>query len=533
MKLLVSCASSRLFRQRAIGAAIAAVLSVNAFTVAAEPTVQLPVATDAQVAQQNGQRRPNIVFILADDLGWRDTAIYGSTFYETPNIDALARRGARFINAYAANPLCSPTRASILTGQYPARIGMTQPQGAAPEERLKATLRDKAQPWRKVIEPQSATRLPLEQLTIAERLKAEGYATGHFGKWHLGREPYDALKQGFDVDVPHYWGPGPAGSYIAPWKFPDATFQGAPGDHIEDRMATEATKFINANKGKPFYLNYWSFSVHGPWAGKPEYIEKYKAKAAADPKNPQHNPVYGAMVQSLDDAVGTLVKAIDDAGLTNDTIFVFTSDNGGQTTVLVDDMPVTSNAPLRGGKASLYEGGTREPLIVAWPGKIKMDSISDALVSSVDYYPTLLELTNIKPDPAQKLDGKSVASAITGNGPGRETVFGFFPHTTRSEGGKPGACVRKGNWKLIRFFGDGTDGADAYELYDLANDIGEQTNLAASQPDKVKELDAILGSYLADTQALLPVKNPAYDPTAVQPDDEKAKKKRNSGVANE
>ncbi|HEX8325773.1 MAG TPA: sulfatase [Tepidisphaeraceae bacterium] len=474
-------------------------------------------------------RRPNVVFILADDLGWADTAIYGSTFYETPNIDALARRGVRFSNAYAANPLCSPTRASILSGQYPARLGLTQAQGAAEEVRLSANVRGRAQPFRKLIPPQSATRLPLEHITLAERLKAEGYATGHFGKWHLGREPFDARAQGFDVDVPHYWGPNSAGGYIAPWKFPDANFQGKPGDHIEDRMAAEATKFIRANKDKPFFLNYWSFSVHGPWAGKPEYIAKYKAKA--DPNNPQHNPVYGAMVQSLDDAVGTLTKAITDAGIADNTIIVFTSDNGGQTTVEVDGMPVTSNAPLRSGKASIYEGGTREPLIVAWPGQVKPDTRSDALVSSVDFYPTLLDLTDVKPDPAQKLDGQSVAGAIKGTGPGRDSVFGFFPHQTKSEGGLPAASVRKGDWKLIRFFGEGAGGRDLTVLYDLASDIGERNDVSAAQPNRVKELSVLLDGYLADTHAVLPVVNPAYDPTAVAPP--AGKKKRQSIEAGE
>lgn len=479
-------------------------------------------APPAAVQSAAVSRRPNVVFILADDLGWSDTSLYGSKFYETPNLEALAKCGVKFNNAYAANPLCSPTRASILTGQYPARLGITQAQGANEEERFKATLPETAPAQRKVITPTSATRLPLEHVTIAERLKAEGYATGHFGKWHVGREPYDALHQGFDVDVPHYWGPGPAGSYVAPWKFP-GEFKGEPGEHIEDRMATEAISFINANKDKPFYLNYWSFSVHGPWGAKQDLINKYKAKA--DPNNAQHNPVYGAMVETLDTNIGRLVKAIDDAGLTNDTIFVFTSDNGGNSTMVLDDIPVTSNAPLRGGKASIYEGGIREPLVAVWPGKFKPGTTNDGFVSSVDYYPTLLELLQVKPDPDQKFDGISVAAAFTGGVSPRDTVFSFFPHHSRSNEGRAAVAVRKGDWKLLRFFGEGEGNADGYELYNLANDIGELTNLADKEPARVKELDALISQFLTDTNAVIPKPNPDYSPREKKPDKEPKKRK--------
>lgn len=211
-------------------------------------------------------RKPNVIFILADDLGWWDTSLYGSKFHETPHIDRLAQRGVMFTQAYAANPLCSPTRASILTGLYPGRIGITMPAcHLPPEERLEATLQRNAPPTQKALQQVSATRLKHEYFTLAEALKEAGDATGHFGKWHLGHEPYDPLHQGFDVDVPHTPGPGPAGSYLAPWRFPpQLNFVGQPGEHIEDRMAQEAIKFIRANKDRPFYLNYWAFSVHSP-----------------------------------------------------------------------------------------------------------------------------------------------------------------------------------------------------------------------------------------------------------------------------
>ena len=265
----------------------------------------LAAAASPLLAAAAPARRPNVVFILADDLGWRDTALYGSTYYETPNIDRLATRGMMFRNAYAASPLCSPTRSSIMTGLYPARIGITTPVCHLPEVVLEQTVQATAPPAQKALTPNSVTRLKLEYVTLAESFKAAGYRTAHFGKWHLGREPYDPLHQGFDADLPHTPAPGPVGGYLGgPWKFwPD---QGKPGDHIEDRMAEEAEKFIRANKGAPFYLNYWAFSVHSPWQAKPTLLEKYKRKA--DPGNPQHNPVYAAMVESLDTAIGRVVK---------------------------------------------------------------------------------------------------------------------------------------------------------------------------------------------------------------------------------
>jgi len=467
------------------------------------------------VAAQSAKppRRPNVVFILADDLGWRDTSLYGSTFCETPNIDRLARRGMVFTQAYAANPLCSPTRASIMTGLYPARIGITAPVCHVPQEVLKETLQPKAPPHQKALACVSATRLSQDYFTLAEALKAAGYATGHFGKWHLGREPYDPLHQGFDVDVPHWPGPGPAGSYLAPWKFPD--FQGRPGEHIEDRMAGEATGFLEANKDRPFFLNYWCFSVHSPWGAKPDLIEKYRAKARPD--SPQRNPVYGAMVQSLDENVGRLVQTLDRLGLAQNTIVVFFSDNGGVHFADVEGAPVTSNAPLRGGKATIYEGGTREPCIVIWPGVTKPGSRSDALISSIDFYPTLLEMTGLAPRPSQQLDGISIVPALRGKPLARDTVFCHFPHYIPATGNRPATCVRQGDWKLIRFHADNDDQTDRFELYNLKADLSEIKNLAGAMPDKVKELNALITEHLQQITAVVPVANPAYRPGAPEP----------------
>lgn len=469
------------------------------------------------------ETRPNLVFILADDLGWRDTSLYGSTYHETPNIDRLARRGVRFMNAYAANPLCSPTRASILTGLYPGRIGITTPACHLPEVRLDPGFPKRARVDEKAVTPLSLTRLKTTYPTLSRTLKEAGYATGHFGKWHLGHEPYSPLEHGFDVDVPHHPGPGPAGSYLAPWKFATSLkFTGQKGEHIEDRMAREAVKFLRDNKDRPFYLNYWAFSVHSPWDAKSELIDKYKRKR--DPQAAQRNPVYAAMVRSLDDAVGTLLDTLDELKIADRTIVIFFSDNGGvhwlddrmkQTFGL--DAPPTSNAPLRGGKATLYEGGTREPCLVVWPGRVKPDSTTDALLSSVDFFPTILEMLDVKRGDGGKCDGVSQVPAILGVGAPRDTAYCYFPHYTPATGNLPGVWVRRGRWKLIRFFCDTAELADRYELYDLENDLGETKNLAERMPEKVTELNGLLDKHLRDIEALLPKPNPAYQPGAVRP----------------
>ncbi len=474
--------------------------------------------------------RLNIVFILADDLGWRDTSLYGSKFYETPNLERLAKRGMMFMNAYAASPLCSPTRASILTGLYPARIGITVPVCHLPVEHLQATLKKTATPNYKALEVASATRLSTNYFTLAEALKKAGYATGHFGKWHLGPEPYSPLQQGFDVDVPHYSGPGPAGSYVAPWKYPaELKFTGEPGEHIEDRMAREAIQFIRANNDRPFYLNYWAFSVHSPWDAKPELIEKYRKKAeAAGTNSPQRNPVCGAMVQSLDECVGKLMDTLDELRLAERTIVIFFSDNGGvhwpgmqrsgsTKYSAYEDLPITSNAPLRGGKATLYEGGTREPCLVVWPGKVKPGAKNEAFLSSVDFYPTILEMLRLKPQPGQNFDGVSQLPALLGRSKPRDMLFCHFPHYTgqpraTNSLANPASWVRRGDWKLIRFFCDNEDQTDRFELYNLKDDLGETRNLAATMPDKVKEMNSLIDIFLQDTKALIPKPNPNYRP---------------------
>ena len=451
-------------------------------------------------------RGPNIVFILADDLGWRDTSLYGSEFCETPNIERLAKRGMMFTQAYAAAPLCSATRSSLMTGFYPARTGITAASGHLPDETFEATPLPGARPFQKAVGAQSASRLKLDYYTLAEALKDAGYRTGHFGKWHLGREPYDPLHQGFDVDIPHYWGPSPP-AYVAPWKLDHLT--GSAGEHIEDRMSSEAVRFIRDNKERPFFLNYWCFSVHGPWQAKPELVAKYRAKAK--PGNAQRNPVYGAMVETLDNAVGALLRALDENGLADNTIVVFFSDNGGIDFVDVAGSPVTSNLPLRGSKATLYEGGTREPCIVRWPGKVKPGSKSDAVICSVDFYPTLLAMAGVEPKRRVPFDGKSFVPALEGKAFDRGPTFWHFPHYTPATGNTPCSAVRVGDWKLIRFWCEGQGQNDRLELYNLSEDMGESKNLASRMPEKVRELAAVMERFIVQTGAVRPKPNPKYD----------------------
>lgn len=474
--------------------------------------------------------RPNVVFILTDDLGWRDVGCFGSTYHETPNIDRLAKRGIRLTQAYAASPLCSPTRASILTGLYPARTGITSPVCHLPQIQLEKRLVKDKPPTMRALNADSITRLKPDYTTLAEVLKDAGYSTAHFGKWHLGHnlpqnndDHYEPKDQGFDFDFPHTpSAPGPGGGYLAPWKFiKDPAITGRPGEHIEDRMSAEAASYIKAHKDQPFYVNYWAYSVHSPWNARKDYIEYFKSKA--DENNPQHNPLYAAMVRSLDDGVGRILAAIDEAGIADRTIVVFFSDNGGwasppKTTDPegFTNTPATSNLPLRSGKASLYEGGTREPCIVVAPGRIKTDSTSDALFSSIDWFPTLLNLTGVEMPAGLKPDGMDQSAVFLGGSTGvRDRVFCHFPHGSPNQalgipGFLPGTWVHKGDWKLIRFYADNDDGSDRFELYNLKEDVGEAHNAAAEHPEIVEELNGLIGQFLKETEAVVPVRNPNY-----------------------
>ena len=455
---------------------------------------------------------PNVLFILADDLGWADTTLYGHTqFHRTPNLERLARRGMTFSRAYSASPLCSPTRSAILTGLSPARTGITTPNGHLPKVVLQATVATRGAAALPAVMPETVTRLATTYPTLPKSLKAAGYATGHFGKWHLGAPPYSPLQHGFDVDLPHWPGPGPAGSFVAPWKFKDFDADPAqPDQHIEDRMAKEASSFIEKNKARPFFVNYWMFSVHAPFDAKKALVEKHRARV--NPADPQRSPTYAAMIESMDDAVGTLLDTLDRLQLTEKTIILFASDNGGNMYNQIDGTTPTSNAPLRGGKATLFEGGVRTPLVVAWPGLTRAGSRSDALVQSEDYYPTLLAGLGLPVAPGQKFDGVSLLPALKGEPFARDAVFTYFPHAPGVPDWLPPAvAVHQGDWKLIRLFFAGENGAHRWQLYNLRTDLGERHDLAARDPARVKALDALIEKFLADTQAVTPVRNPAFD----------------------
>jgi len=460
---------------------------------------------------------PNVIVILCDDLGWSDTTLYGTTtLYETPNLERLAKRGMTFTRAYSASPLCSPTRSALLTGQSPARTGITTPNCHLPQVVLQATIGKKAPVDQKAIQPNPPTRLKTEYRTIAETLKDAGYATAHFGKWHLGPEPYSPLQQGFEIDLPHHPGPGPAGSFVAPWKF--ANFkEKSSGEHIEDRMAAEAVAWMEQAKDKPFYLNYWMFSVHAPFDAKKANIEKHRARL--DPSDAQRSPTYAAMIESMDDAVGTLLDALDRLNLAENTILIFTSDNGGNMYNEVDGTTPTSNRPLRGGKATLFEGGTRVPGVIVWPGIAAAGSRSDAIIQSEDYFPTLLDGLALKPADGQRFDGKSILPALKGDALVGKAVFQYFPHSPGvPDWLPPSVSVHRGDWKLIRIFHGGEEGTHRHLLFNLRDDLGEKTNLAAEKPELVSELDGLIQAFLTETKAVVPVPNPAFDPSKHHPE---------------
>ncbi|MDZ4402531.1 sulfatase [Prosthecobacter sp.] len=461
--------------------------------------------------------QPNVLVILADDLGWSDTTLHGTTtLYQTPNLERLAKRGMTFTRAYSASPLCSPTRSALLTGQSPTRTGITVPNCHVPQVVLQATTGKKAPVDQKAIQPDPVTRLKTEYRTLAETLKDAGYSTAHFGKWHLGPEPYSPLQQGFDVDLPHHPGPGPAGSFVAPWKF--ANFkEKSPSEHIEDRMAVEAVAWMEQQKAKPFYLNYWMFSVHAPFDAKKANIEMHRARI--DPKDAQRSPTYAAMIQSMDDAIGTLLDGLDKLKLADNTIIIFTADNGGNMYNEVDGTTPTSNRPLRGGKATMFEGGTRVPCVVVWPGIAASGSRSDAIIQSEDYYPTLLEGLALKPADGQRFDGHSILPALKGDALAGKAVFQYFPHNPGvPDWLPPSVSVHRDDWKLIRIFHGGEKGAHRHLLFNLRDDLGEKNNLAAQKPELVTELDAMIEKFLSDTKAVVPVPNQAFDPSKYRPE---------------
>ncbi len=449
--------------------------------------------------------KPNVILFLADDLGYMDSSVYGSEYYETPNLERLADHSVVFTNAYAPSPQCSPSRAGILAGKYPARLRLTrvftnrEALGRAP----RLVEGPPSQPWMTV---ESRRALPLAERTLAEALKEQGYATGFVGKWHLGREPeYWPEHQGFDVNVGGFGGATP-GSYFDPYKNPRLGSR-KPGEYVTDRLTSEALAFVEENRSRPFFLLLSHFAVHAPWGHKEAITRRFRDKS--DPRGQQGNPVMASMIFSLDQGLGRLLDKLEELDLAERTIFVFTSDNGGNVRSQVEDRPATSNAPLRDGKGTIYEGGLRVPLIVRVPG-IHSRRRSAETVMAIDLYPTILELTGGTLGTGQIVDGVSLVPALHGGQLERDAIFWHFPHATPKKGNTPSSAVRRGRWKLIRYYGP----PDRYELYDLEKDEGELVDLAARQPELVAELDFLLRRHLEKADALVPLPNPAYRPAS-------------------
>ena len=448
----------------------------------------------ARDGQTSGAAKPNFVFILIDDLGWADIGCFGSTYHETPNIDRLASKAMRFTNAYAACPVCSPTRASIMTGKYPARLHITDwiaGEGNRPSQKLRVP------DWQK--------HLPLEETTVARALKAVGYATASIGKWHLGGPDYYPEHHGFDLNIAGGHIGHPA-SYFWPYQGKSHTVaglqeEGKDGEYLTDRLTDEAEKFIAASKDQPFFLYFAHYAVHTPLMAKPDRLAKYRAKTLA---GGQKNATYAAMVENVDDSVGRILRRLETLGLAERTVVVFMSDNGGLWP------QATSNAPLRAGKGFPYEGGIREPLIVTWPGVTKPGATCAVPVSSIDFFPTLLEIAGVPPPGA--VDGISLVPLLKQAGvPARDALYWHYPHYW---GGvpprvRPFGAVRAGDWKLIEFYEDGR-----VELYNLKDDIGEAHDLAKDKPDKVAELRAKLRQWRLSVGAQMPTPNPNYKPLA-------------------
>lgn len=451
---------------------------------------------------------PNIVLIMIDDLGWADLGCYGSSFYETPNLDRLASQGMRFTQAYAAAPVCSPTRASMMSGKYPARVGVTQFIGGHTVGALCDV------PYRR--------ELPMSEYSMARALRDNGYRTWHVGKWHLGTRPTWPDRHGFDVNLGGcQWGHPP--TYVSPYGCPTLT-DGPDGEYLTDRLTDEAVALIERDDDRPFFLNLWHYAVHIPIQAPAALIDKYEEKArrlGLDQERAivdgevmpawhlrehhvqrrvlQSDPAYAAMIENLDTNIGRVLDALDRTGKADDTVVIFTSDNGGLSTA---ESSPTCNAPLAEGKGWMYDGGVRVPLIVRRPGMTDPGSTSDYQVTSPDFYPTLLGFAGGESLPQQHVDGRDFGPVLRGESVERGPIFWHYPHYP-NQGGTPGAAVRDGRWKLIRFFED-----DHVELYDLDADVSEEHDVAGDEPETAARLRSVLDDWLVDVDGLIPKPNP-------------------------
>lgn len=425
----------------------------------------------------------NVILVIADDLGWADLGCYGSTFHRTPHLDQLARDGVRFTAAYSACTVCSPTRASLLTGKYPARLHLTD--WIAGHERPDAPLR--IPDWRKF--------LPTNEWNLAKSFKAAGYATAAIGKWHLGDSNHYPEKQGFDLNRGGT-DKGQPPSYVAPYRIPTLP-EGAKGEFLTDREAVEACRFIEQHPTQPFFIYLAHYAVHQPIAGKPDVVERYRRDALET--NPQHNAVYAALLESVDDALGRIRETLNRTGQASNTVVVFTSDNGGL--ILGGAKAPTSNAPLRSGKGSPYEGGVRVPLIIHAPGVTARGHVSSVPTVTPDLYPTLLDLAGVSDAPRHVRDGRSLLPWLRGQkGTERGALYWHYPHY-HPGGATPYGAIRKDQFKLIEYFETGR-----LELFDLQNDLGETKDLAADKPALAQRLQRDLVRWRKRVDAQMPTR---------------------------
>jgi arylsulfatase A len=457
----------------------------------------------------NSHSQPNILLITVDDLGWSDLGCYGADLHETPNIDAFAETSVQFTNAYAAASICSPTRASLLSGKSPAKLNMTIWREAATNSLLNA----------KMIPPDVLGNLPLEEVTLAEALKEAGYITAHLGKWHVGDGAHFPEVQGFDINVgATVWGCPPTffypyrGEIYRSFRFVPGLERGVngqyslnrDGEYLTDRLTDEAISIMEQYKEESFFINLSYYSVHTPIEGKKELVEYYKKKLATGMSH--QNAIYAAMVHSLDENIGKLMHKLKVLNLENNTVVIFTSDNGGFINEWNGQM-VTDNSPLRSGKGALYEGGIRVPTMIRWPGLSASGITSDYPISTQDFYPTILEIAGVKGDPKQvaAFDGISLVPILKNPKAqiGERTLYWHFPHYYPTT--KPVSAIRKGDWKLLEFFED-----DRVELYNLKNDLGEKTNLANENPQKKALLLKLLTSWRQEVDAPMPKLNLNY-----------------------
>jgi len=459
---------------------------------------------------------------MVDDLGWTGLGCYGSRYYETPNIDRLASQGIRFTDGYATCAVCSPTRASLMTGRYPARVGITDwilPQWMDDEDYTPGK-------GKRLLCPKNPRHMELDEVTFAEILDAAGYTTCHIGKWHLGKEEYYPDKQGFDYNIggcdlgwpPNFFDPYyKEGAHAVSGLPPTEKEVGRittlkprkEGEYLTDREVDEAVQFLKKHQDDPFFLYLAHYAVHMPIQAKAELIEKYKKKPVSD----QENYVYAAMIQSVDEAVGRVMQTLEELNLVDKTVVIFTSDNGGKVAQLSEFTPEdmgpkvgpTSNAPLRWGKATPYEGGIRVPAIIRWPGVIEPGRVSGEPITTVDYFPTILEAVGLDLPADREIDGESLFPLLRGEEKlDRNAIYWHFPHYHRYTN-SPHSVVRAGDWKLFKWYD-----RETFELYNLKDDISEEKDLSKEMPDKVNELNANLEAWLKSVNAKMPVPNPDY-----------------------